>query len=585
MPSETSTAHRPAGPSPAPVGRGGRWPSLATGHGWLKLIWGLIAVGLLVRLLRAPTLPGTYPLELDVLLYGGQRLLHGQWLYQGLVTGSQPLAQLLFAPSAWSGSIQAHRLLILALNLLGGVLVWRGLRRCGRSGLIRLQPGSSLPWLGGALYVTFSQIFPQGNSGHLHQFVNLFLVAALERATAVALACRGGHSLPGPLQWRSPLWRQLALIGLLLVLACSSLMLVSPPLLMVLALLLVRGRQRQRLIVPLLAGVGLALSLLFLPYLLLPGGAGHAWAGAVVLPIEANSRLQPQDTPLIAPLGRWLTTQLDGLPLWLLLPLPLIGLVRLGRHRFSPQPGCRAESAQQDPGLAPGPSLLLPGLAVVFCLELLFTLQRGDVDGHDLLLTVPPLVLLISCGLAALEWPARRWSRGLAGLMVLGLSLIYLNNIFLVTVSHPPRINARVQAVEADRARVRRYLQALSSRERSFSAPQDVALQRQLDEPSATVGIGPSWSLNQQQLRPSAATRALGLPTDGDAACRQLTARSTRQLVWMRTDPDGPNSLAFLQDCLRRDGGGWRDLSPDLGLASGEYRLYIRREAAAGSGA
>jgi hypothetical protein len=104
-----------------------------------------------------------------------------------------------------------------------------------------------------------------------------------------------------------------------------------------------------------------------------------------------------------------------------------------------------------------------------------------------------------------------------------------------------------------------------------------VALQRQLDEPSATVGIGPSWSLNQQQLLPSAATRVLGLPTDRGAVCRQLTGRPTRQLVWMRTDPDGPNSLAFLQDCLRREGGSWRDLSTELGLASGEYRLFIRQ--------
>lgn len=582
MPSETPTPRRPAGSPPAPVGRGALW---------LRLIWGLIGVGLLVRLLRAPTLPGTYPAELDVLLYGGQRLLHGQWLYQGLVTGSQPLAQILFAPSAWIGSIQAHRLLILALNLLGGLLLWRGLRRCGRLGLVSLRPGSVLPWLGAALFVTFSQIFPEGSSGHLHQFVNLFLAAALERSTAIAALCRAGRSLPGPLQLRSPIWRGLALIGLLLVLACSSLMLVSPPLLMVLALLLVQGRQRQRLVVPLLAGMVLALGLLFLPYLLLPDGLAHAWAGAVMLPIEANSRVLTADTPLFAPLGRWLATQLDGLPLWLLLPIPLVGLARLARDCLIRQTGTGPDFGGPDHGLAAGRSLLLPGLAVVFCLELLFTLQRGDLDGHDLLLTIPPLVLLIVSGLAALEWPARRWCRLLAGLMLAGLSLIYLNNIFLATISHSPRLNRQALEVETDRSRVRRYLQALSFPDRTFSAPQDVALQRQLDEPSATVGIGPAWSLNQQQLKASGATRRLGLPTDVPGVCRQLTDPPTRQLVWMRTDPDGPNSLEFLQDCLRR-GGGWRDLSDELGLASGEYRLFVRqapspgppRPAAAGPG-
>jgi hypothetical protein len=542
----------------------------------LQLIWGLVLVGLLLRLLRASALPGTYPLELDVLLYAGQRLLHGQWLYQGLFTGSQPLAQILFAPSAWMGSIQSHRLLIFALNLLGGVLLGRTLRRCAGLGLIRLQPGSPLPFFGGVLFVTLSQIFPEGSSGHLHQFVNLFLVAALERTTAFAAACRAGRPLPRVLQLRSPLWRQLALIGLLLVLACSSLLLVTPPLLLVIALLLVLARQRARLIVPLASGMVLALALLFLPYLLLPQGPAHAWAGAVVLPIEWTSRVQPLSTFLLSPLARLLATRVDGLPLWLLLPVPLVGLARLVRRRFDLSPALDPQPPELDADDASARDLLLPGLALVFCLELLFTLQRGDVDGRDLLLTVPSLVLLITAGLAALELPARRWSRVLARLMLVGLSLIYLNNIFLVTISHTPRVNRLAQAVEADRSRVRSYLQGLQASERSFTAPQDVALQRQLDEPSATVGIGPSWSLNQQQLPPSAATRVLGLPTSPDAVCRQLTDRPTRQLVWMRTDPDGPNSLAFLQDCLRRERGGWRDLSAELGLVSGEYRLFIR---------
>ena len=167
--------------------------------------------------------------------------------------------------------------------------------------------------------------------------------------------------------------------------------------------------------------------------------------------------------------------------------------------------------------------------------------------------------------------------------MLGGLSLIYLNNLVVVPISQAPRVSRQARVLEADRSRVRGYLQGLSARERSFSAPQDVALQRQLDEPSATVGIGPAWSLNQQQLQPSAAARILGLPTDPDGVCRQLTDPPTRQLVWMRTDPRGPNSLAFLQACLQREGGRWRDLSADLGRSSGEYRLFIRQMPVSGN--
>jgi hypothetical protein len=301
----------------------------------------------------------------------------------------------------------------------------------------------------------------------------------------------------------------------------------------------------------------------------------------VLLPIETSSRVQPLDTPLSGTLWRWLSTQLEGLPLWLVLAVPVAGLGRLVRRRFSRPPAPDPELPVADAGSGAAPPLLLPGLALAYCLELLITLQRADIDGHDLLLTVPPLILLIISGLAALESPPRRWSRSLAGLMVVGLSLIYLNNIFLIPLLHAPRVNRLARRVEADRSRVRGYLQGLSASERSFSAPQDVALQRQLDAPSATVGIGPTWSLNQQRLQPSAATRSLGLPTDLDGVCRQLTQRPTGQLVWMRTDPEGPNSLAFLQACLRREGGRWRDLSAALGLASGSYRLFIRQAPAA----
>ena len=539
---------------------------VAPPRAFLRAVWALILVGLLVRVLREPTLPGTYHPELDILLYSGQRLLQGQWLYQGLFTGFQHLAPILFAPSASLGSILLHRLLILALNLLGGWLLYRSVLRFSRLDLIRLRPDSPVPELAGALFVTFSQLFPSGLSGHLHQFANLFLVIALFLTAGIGQSLAAGVEVPAPLQVGSGLWRRLVALGLVLVLALSSLMRLSLPVLMVslLVLLIVQQRQRLRLVLPLLLGAGAGVLLLFLPYLLLPGGPGHAWAGALLLPIEWNSLYQPDDGRLFTLLTRLLGTSVAGLSVGLLLLVPMVGIARLARRQFA-----HAPSRGEQP-------LLLPGLAVLFILELLLSFQKGDFDGQDLQLSIIPLVLLIGCGLAALEWNPRRWSRTLATVLLLALSLIYLNNVFVVSISHAPRVNGEARELESDRSRVRAYLRSLSLAERSFSAPQDVALHRQLNQPAATVGIGPDWSLNQQQLRASAATRALDLPTDPAAVCRQLTAPSTRHLVWMRTDPDGPNTLEFLKDCIARDGGGWRDLSDDLGLRSGRYRLFAR---------
>jgi hypothetical protein len=47
--------------------------------------------------------------------------------------------------------------------------------------------------------------------------------------------------------------------------------------------------------------------------------------------------------------------------------------------------------------------------------------------------------------------------------------------------------------------------------------------------------------------------------------------------VWMRTDPDGPNTEAFFRACLDREPGQWQDISADLKLTTGEYRVFRRR--------
>lgn len=533
----------------------------------LQGVWGLILLGLVVTALRAPTIPGTYDQELDNLLYGGQRLLHGQWLYLDLYTGAPPLAQILYAPSAWLGSIRAHRLLVLFLNLLGGWLLCRNLRRAGRLELIRLSDRSPVPWLGGALFITFSQIFPAGLSGHLHQFTNLFLVLALDLAVTVGLRLRGRSALPSPAgAAASPWpWPQLAGIGFVLVLvACSSLMRSSLLVLMVLLLVLVPCRRRRSLILPMLLGACLALVLLFLPYLLRSGGAAQAWSGAVLVPLEVSNLFQPDDGRLIALPLRWLSTQAGGLQVWTLLLVPLVGIARLLSH----QARHRTPEGER--------LLLIPALALVFILELLLAFQKADLDSHHLLLTITPLVLLLCCGLSALEGSPQRWTQVLATGMVLGLSLVYLNNVFVVAISRAPRISQELQAIEADRERVRAHLLREASPSMPLASAQDVALLRQLDQPSATVGIGPDWSLNQQNLQTSGATTTLNLPTTVAASCTQLTADPTRHLVWLGNDADGPNGLKVLQDCLRRDGTGWHDLSATLGLNSGRYQLWAR---------
>ena len=73
----------------------------------------------------------------------------------------------------------------------------------------------------------------------------------------------------------------------------------------------------------------------------------------------------------------------------------------------------------------------------------------------------------------------------------------------------------------------------------------------------------------------------MGLPTDSAATCQQLTDPENHHLVWMRTDPSGPNSESFLRACLAREPGRWQEISDRLGLRSGEYRGFRRLPAQA----
>ena len=524
--------------------------SLRLPRGLFPALWLLSGVGLLVRVLRQPTIAGTYDVKLDELLYAGQRLLQGELVYAGLVNGSLPLVQWLYAPSAWVGGLTAHRLLILAVNLVGGLLLVGALRHLAAAGLVALRPGSRVPWAAATAFVIGGQMFPGGMSGHPHQFANTFLVLALSAASRARLAGAGAA----------------------LVLALECFPRISSPLLMValLALVLIQVPRPLAVLAPLLAGAAAMALLTIAPYAALPHGPALVWAGAVQLPLEVANGFPAEGDRLLPLLGKFLSTPVAGLPIWLMVLVPCLGLVDLAA-REGREPGRHGERL-----------LLLPALSVIFVLEVLLSFQRGAFVKGDMQLLVLPLVLILACGFAEMERSNRRWIRAGGLVAMLLMSLIFFNNTFVNSLGQPPRRpRAPVRALEADRSLARRYLAALPASERGFTAPQDVALQRQLQERASTVGIGPEWSLNQQGLAPSWATRRLGLPTDSAATCQQLTDPANHHLVWMRTDPSGPNSESFLRACLAREPGRWQEISDRLGLRSGEYRVFRRLPAQA----
>lgn len=524
--------------------------SLRLPSGLFPALWLLSGVGLLVRVLRQPTIAGTYDVKLDELLYAGQRLLQGELVYAGLVNGSLPLVQWLYAPSAWVGGLTAHRLLILAVNLVGGLLLVGALRHLAAAGLVALRPGSRVPWAAATAFVIGGQMFPGGMSGHPHQFANTFLVLALYAASRARLAGAGAA----------------------LVLALECFPRISSPLLMValLALVLIQVPRPLAVLAPLLAGAAAMALLTIAPYAALPHGPALVWAGAVQLPLEVANGFPAEGDRLLPLLGKFLSTPVAGLPIWLMVLVPCLGLVDLAA-REGREPGRHGERL-----------LLLPALSVIFVLEVLLSFQRGTFEKGDMLLLVLPLVLILACGFAEMERSNRRWIRAGGLVAMLLMSLIFFNNTFVNSLGQPPRRpRAPVRALEADRSLARRYLAALPASERGFTAPQDVALQRQLEERASTMGIGPEWSLNQQGLAPSWATRRLGLPTDSAATCQQLTDPANHHLVWMRTDPSGPNSESFLRACLAREPGRWQEISDRLGLRSGEYRVFRRLPAQA----
>ena len=570
-------------PTFAAIGRGaGSPPSLRVLLGGL---WLLVLAGLVLKVWNQGSIVGTYDPALDQLLYAGQRRLVGALTYRDFVNGTPVVAQYLYAPSAWLGSLRGHRLLLLALSFVGSGLLWSCLQQLGALGLLALRRDSLVPPFAALLYVLFQQLFPSGSSGLLPPIVDTMLVLAL----FLLLRGLGGREpwppllsgaagAPPPAN-RAPLASSagdpdggvssgpalaanvsLALAGALLLLIVNALPPLLSPLLLLAVLLglLLKPRHPGRLVLPIVGGGIGALLLLLLPYGVRPDGLAQVWAGAVQLPIELASRGSPPGDPLLNRLLQQLTLNLAGLPIWLLALVPSLELVRRWRM------GSRK-------------LLLLPGLAFTFNIDVLLALQRGESSRSELALLVLPLVLVISAGLASLESSPRVALRRTALATILLISLIYCNNVFLVTALHPPRGPGQsVRELEQDRAAVRAYITGLRPAPDSLQSPQDTALLRELVLASGGVGVGPDWSLDQQDLRPSWATRILRLPIGTAEVCRQLTAAPHSLVVWMQTDSRAANSGASLRACLARDGAGWQPIGEQLALHSGQIEVFRR---------
>ncbi len=545
---------------PAVGGADRPWQRLGSQPPWLWVtIWSLVVLALAWRAIRLPEIPGSYPEELDGLLYGGARLLQGELVHADFVNGQGAITQFLYALSAHFGSLPLHRLLIVGVDGLGGLLLACSLGRLAKADQIRWRRHSPLPVLAWGLFVVINQCVSKGAAGLPPHFANLFLVLALAMACQLWVRPQGAPA-PGP-------W--FLVLGGWLGLAMATSPALALPLLTLLALapfvLGLRPLPSKRL-APLLAGLLVGLLLPSVPCLLRPGGVAMAWSGGVLLPLLA---VDPGTAP-VPPLGtvilQALTTPVAGLPLGSLLVLPL------GAWLASRWP------ARQCPQEArPDRLTALAALALVGGLLLLETLRRDGLQRFELALLALPLVLLTVLGLGTLETDPRPWPRRLAFASSLILSLLLFNNLALASLLHPPRQPAEsVRVLEQDRARVARYLVSLPRQDRGFTAPQDVALQRRLNVPASTRGIGPRWSLDQQHLGKRWASRVLGLPADANGACGQLTAGRNRHLVWARTDPSVANSLDFFRSCMAREGDHWEDLTPRLGLVSGEIKLFRR---------
>lgn len=541
-------------------------------RGALALAWLGLLAGLAIRLWRAPTTAGNYDIDIDTYLYLGRRLLQGSWMYVDGFNAKWPIIQPLFAPAAALGSIRAHRLLVFGLNIAAGLALADALRLWARQGLLRLAAGSAIPAGAAVLFVVLSQKLVGGLSGHLHQFANGFIAAALW-----LLARAGQDRRPSGQQangqrpsgsgerasHRCPRRLLLGLAGSCLMAALA----VRPNLLyalipLALTLLSLQRPWRSRRALQAVGGEALAMAagglaallLIFLPYLLIPDGPARAWAGAVLLPLEW-SRQRPELPQSLAAVVRQVSgASAAGLSLGTLLLLSLPGLLVLRPARL----------------------LLLPGLSLLGLAGLLVGFWHNHFWQHYVLLSAIPITLLLTCSLAA--------HRALATTGALVLSLVGINNILLAEVRAALKPDSRAaDPLQQDHERLRRHLAGQPPAQRRFTSPQDFSYHWQLGQPASTAGVHPSWSLEPYGMAPSWATRQLGLAITAEQACAQLRSPRHDLVIWTWSGRGGRHELVFTRRCLAGDPRGrWQEISQQLQLQSGQLRVFRRLPAAPG---
>lgn len=528
-------------------------------------LWGLIVLGLILRLLRAISEQANYDVDLDTYLYLGWRLTQGGLMYVESFNAKWPLVAIVFAPISHLGSIGAYRLVVLLLDLCTGLLLGWSLLRLQR---LRLLP-ATLRWpllpAATALTLLMSQKLIGGLSGHLHHTANLFTVLAL---TAAVTALE-----------RSQRWRPLALMGcgfwLMAAVAMRPNLVIPLGLTVAGALVIACGRRLGRwgaVILAMAAGAALLLGLMALPYTARPDGLTRLWAGAVLLPWEwrqHTSETLGGDTSLTRELLRLLNIQVAGLRVWTLILIPALLLVHHSRATVHRSPEARKEWC-------------VPGLSLLNLLGLALSFQFTHYWAHYEMMAIPAMVILISSGFCAL--PAADVSTSSRNLRLLSLtgvallSFVLVMNVCVAEVRALASSDRTPPARQQDRARILQFLQQQPAQERGFISPLDFSFHWRLKQQATTVGVHRSWSLRPYDLPSSPATRLLGIATDRRQACEQLTAPANRFIIWEEQDRSDLPDLALLNHCLCLDDHHWRDISADLGLRRGDYTILQRED-------
>ena len=524
--------------------------------------WILIAIGLILRITRAIISQDDYDIDIDTYFYLGWRFREGGLMYLESFNAKWPLVGMVFAPISQLESIGAYRVLVLLIDLCTGLLLGWSLAQLRRSG----WAPNNLPWPvvpgTAALTLLMSQKFIGGLSGHLHHTANLFTALALSAAVMSIKSQRRR--------------RQLCLLGcgFWLMAAVSMRPNLALPLgLSVIAAVLLTGPpaqipRRMRSLLPLSLGAGMLIGVMALPYIQHPGGLTRLWAGAVVLPWEwrqhTTDTLNPGNN-LLLEAWRLLNNQVAGLRVWTLAITPITLLGYQGWTSWHARPRT----------IQP---FLVPTISLINLLGLAWSFQLTHYWAHYEMMTIPPLVILISCGIGATPNSQHlRPDNVLRFLSFISIGVITLILILNVFVAEARSISGTPSKRQADRQIILNFLQQQPANQRTFMSPQDFSFHWRLKQPSSSIGIHRSWSMRPYDLPASWATTLLGIATDQREACNQLTASQNHFIIWERQEradlPDDDQLFA----CLNNTGDTWINRSREIGLKRSDY-IVMERE-------